>query len=216
MLIFFFYQVGASNNAASDDNEADQRRPSNPGVSPNIETTLDDELEQSDALPPRVLVFTTLKLLGFLTMCKRGSVDGTFKAITRFWQQLFILMVEYRGIHLPVAFAWLPNKTAVSYYVFLWLLLNAFTENSSQISQLYGKSTLRLRQLKCDFEVSIHIGFEMFRLSGCYFHFTQVIDILYCLLITYKNVRLSGGKFRIWVSSLRTCRKETLESSCGW
>ena len=126
------------------------------------------------------------------------------------------MMVEYRGIYLPVAFAWLPDKTAVSYYVFLWHLLNTFTENSSQISQLYGKSTLRLRQLKCDFEVSIHIGFEMFRLSGCYFHFTQVIDILYCLLITYKNVRLSGGKFRIWVSSLRTCRKETLESLCGW
>ena len=62
--------MGASNNAASDDNEADQRRPSNLGVPPNIETTLDDELEQCDALPPRVLIFTTLKLLGFLTMYK--------------------------------------------------------------------------------------------------------------------------------------------------
>ena len=62
--------VGASNNAASDDNEADQRRPSNLGASPNIETTLDDKLEESDALPLRVLVFTALKLLGFLTMCK--------------------------------------------------------------------------------------------------------------------------------------------------
>ena len=38
-------KVGASNNAASDDNEADQRRPSNLGVSPNIETTLNDQLE---------------------------------------------------------------------------------------------------------------------------------------------------------------------------
>ena len=25
-----------------------------------------------------------------------------------------------------------------------------------------------------DFEVSIHLGFEMFNLSGCYFHFSQV------------------------------------------
>ena len=73
-------------------------------------------------------------------------------------RQLFILMVEYMGIHLPVAFAWLPDKTAVIYNVFLWHILNTFTENSSQISQLYGKSTLSLRKIKCDFEVSIHIG----------------------------------------------------------
>ena len=59
--------MGASNNAASDDNEADQRRPSNLGVSPNIETTLDDELEQRDALPPRVLVLTNLKPPGLLS-----------------------------------------------------------------------------------------------------------------------------------------------------
>ena len=119
---------GATSEDVTDtdnDNEPTQGRPSNPGVFPNFETTMDDELEQSDALPLRVLVFTTVRLMGFLTMCKRGSVDGTFKAITRFWRQLFILMVEYRGIHLPVAFGWLPDKSAISYFVFLWLVLNA-------------------------------------------------------------------------------------------
>ena len=117
---------GANSEATSDDNESPQGRPSNLGVFPNIDW-LDDELEQSSTLPFRVLVFTTIRLLLFLTMCKRGSVDRTFKVITL---QLFILMVEYRGVHLPVAFGWLPDKSVVSYYdVFLLLVLNTFNDN---------------------------------------------------------------------------------------
>ena len=132
-----------------------------------------DELEQSSTLPLRVLVFPTIRLLGFLTMCKRGSVDRTFKVITL---QLFILMVEYRGVHLPVAFGWLPDKSAVSYYdVFLLLVLNTFNDNASAIFEIYGQTKLKLWQIKCNFEVDIHLGFEMLRLStGCFFHYTQV------------------------------------------
>ena len=88
-------------------------------------------------------------------MCKLGSVDGIFKAITRFWQQLFILMVAPRGIHLPVAFAWLPDKTAVSYYV---SSSGSYTMPSLKIPlKSLQVNTVRLRQIKCDFEVSIHI-----------------------------------------------------------
>ena len=57
-------------------------------IKPNIETTLDDKLLQSVTLPLRVLVFTTLRLLRFLTM-------GVWMSITMLWGQLFILMVEY-------------------------------------------------------------------------------------------------------------------------
>ena len=91
---------GSEGANSDDDNESPQGRPSNLGVFPNI-YWLDDELEQSSTFPLRVLVFTTIRLLLFLTMSKRGSVDRTFKLIT---PQLFILMVEYRGVHLPVAF----------------------------------------------------------------------------------------------------------------
>ena len=41
-----------------------------------------------------------------------------------------------RGVHIPVAFGWLPDKCTVSYYVFLWLVLNTFIENASAISKL--------------------------------------------------------------------------------
>ena len=85
---------GPTSEAASVDNEPTHRRPSKPGVSPNIETTLDEELKHSNAAPPRLLVFTTIMLLGFLTMCRNRSMDGTFKSSTRFWSQMFILMVK--------------------------------------------------------------------------------------------------------------------------
>ena len=109
------------------DKDQDVRRPSNPGVQPIFYTTMDKELERSrDALVPQVLIFTTLHLIGLLTLCKRASVNGTFWSITRFWKQIFILMAEYQGVHIPIALAWLPDKSAMSYYVFLWLILNCF------------------------------------------------------------------------------------------
>ena len=154
------------------ESEPDARRPSNPG--PIFDTTMEEELERSRVDPLRVIVFTTIRLLGLLTMCTRGSVDGTFRCITKLWRQLFIVMVEYNGLHLPIAMAWLPDKTAVSYYVCLWLILQAFQAHSEEIKSLYGSSKLRLRKIKSDFEISIHLAFEMFHLSGCYFHYSQV------------------------------------------
>ena len=64
---------------------------------------LDDVDEASVATPERVLVFTTIALLGLLALAKRGSVDGTFKCMSRLWHQLFVLMVEYRGDWFPVS-----------------------------------------------------------------------------------------------------------------
>ena len=60
--------------------------------------------------PPRVLVFTTVMLLGLLAICKFGSVDGTFKSMTKNWKQLFVFMVDYKGTFVPVAFRWLPIR----------------------------------------------------------------------------------------------------------
>ena len=122
----------------------------------------------------RILIFTTIKLLGKLTMAKRGSVDGMIRSCMRLWKQLFIVMVQLRGVFIPIAFCWLPDKSTTSYYATLFLLMAAFCEHSDEIQQVYGRTTLRLRKIKCDFEVGIHLGWQMFRISGCYFHYTQV------------------------------------------
>ena len=124
--------------------------------------------------PKRVLVFTTVVMLGLLAVCKNGSVDGTFKAMTRKWKQLFIFMVDYRGAFLPVAFSWLPDKHAISYHISLLLTLSKFKQEQSSIMKIYGRGTLKVKKIKLDFELAIHRAFEpLFKLKGCFFHFSQ-------------------------------------------
>ena len=67
-----------------------------------------------------------------------------------------------------MAFGWLPDKSAVSYYVFLQLVLNTFNDNASVIFEIYAQTKLKLWQIKCGSEVNIHLGFEIF------FHYTPV------------------------------------------
>ena len=81
------------------------------------------------------------------------------------------------------AFGWLPDKKPISYFTFIVLVLLAFKEKENEILEIYGKSELKLRKIKCDYEVAIHKGLDMFTLSGCYFHFSQAI---------WRKVMMSG------------------------
>ena len=118
---------------------------------PSINVSVSSEKSLEDVLAAekldRVLVFTTVKLLGLLTVAKRGSVDGTFRSCTTLWKQLFIIMVEIRGVFIPIVFAWLPDKTTASYYACLFLIMSAFCEHSDEINQiwLYARSNVTSR-----------------------------------------------------------------------
>ena len=92
------------------------------------------------------------------------------KSCTKHRKQIFIIMVEFMGSFIPVAMAWLADKSALSYYSCLAMLLIAFRGKRDEIQSLYRRSTLRLRQIKCDFEAAIHLGWGLFTISGCYFH----------------------------------------------
>ena len=184
--------LNTENGGATDDAVTDEALTSDDALSVEGLTTDDDaeveedgddayeELTESNINletvknPPRVLVFTTVLLLGLLAVCKYGSVDGTFKSMTKKWKQLFVFMVDYKGTFLPVAFGWLPNKTTVSYHIFLLLVLSKFHDEKDKIGKIFGKSALKLKKIKLDFEVSIRNAFEVvFKLTGCYFHFSQ-------------------------------------------
>ena len=78
----------------------------------------DHSSAQTKHLPKRVLAFTSKKLLSLLSKCSKGSVDGTFKSCNKMWRQQFVLMVKGRNGHwIPVIYAWLPDKSVVSYKV---------------------------------------------------------------------------------------------------
>lgn len=80
------------------------------------------------------------------------------KSCTKHRKQIFIIMVEFMGSFIPVAMAWLADKSALSYYSCLAMLLIAFRGKRDEIQSLYRRSTLRLRQIKCDFEAAIHLN----------------------------------------------------------
>ena len=60
------------------------------------------------------------------------------------------------------AFGWLPDKKPISYFTFIVLVLLAFKEKENEILEMYGKSELKLRKIKCDYEIAIHKGLAMF------------------------------------------------------
>ena len=77
--------------------------------------------------------------------------------------QLFIMIANVKGTHgthIPLAFGYLPDKKEMSYYVFLYLLVEALGNQAESIKRLTGRSTcfLKLKSITCDFELSIHNG----------------------------------------------------------
>ena len=85
--------------------------------------------------------------------------------MSRQWKQLFVLMCDFCGASIPVLFAFLPDKTEMSYFMVVFFLFFAFKKYQEDIKKLTGKDLISLRKLKCDFEISIHRAFECFKAS---------------------------------------------------
>ena len=165
----------------------------NEDIPTSTEISDEDDDEVPVENPPRVLVFTTVMLLALLAVCRNGCVDGTFKSMSKQWKQLFIMMVNYRGAFIPVAFGWLPDKSEISYHVFLVLLLEAFRGQKGEILELFGRCNLKLKKIKLDFEKAIHNAFgSLFILKGCFFHFRyhNIFKLLIYFLLIFQLIQL--------------------------
>jgi hypothetical protein len=174
---------GLSDNQQDSDEDP---RPGDSGESDSGVEHPEDAEEEGSATgnpqakaPKRVILFTTIMMLGLLSKCRWGSVDGTFKSSSKQWKQLFVMLCKYEGSWLPMAFGWLPDKSFTSYQIFLILLMEAFRSHSSQIKAIYGRSKLKLKKVKMDFEINIIRAFDvLFIIRGCLFHFSQAGNIL--------------------------------------
>lgn len=169
-------QSSGLSDAVSDSDPEQQVQPSSGSDSGTEHAEDADAAADAPPLkaPKRVMVFTTIMLLGLLSKCRWGSVDGTFKSSTKHWKQLFVMLCNYEGTWLPIAFGWLPDKSFLSYQIFLILLMEAFQAHSAQIKAIYGKSKLKLKKVKMDFELNIIRTFDvLFTVRGCLFHFSQ-------------------------------------------
>ena len=93
------------------------------------------------------------------------SINRVLKNLILFDTQLFIMLADYHGCSIPVAFGWLPSKETVSYSTFLLLLLLTFRKNEEAIKSLLGKTgptrlEIRIKKIKCDFELRYWNYFE--------------------------------------------------------
>lgn len=56
---------------------------------------------------------------------------------------------------------------------------NFYTIREREIHDYCGKALLKVKRIKLDYELAIHSAFmPVFKLSGCYFHFSQVSQSL--------------------------------------
>ena len=80
------------------------------------------------------------------------------------FRQLFIMIANVKGTAIPLAFGYLPDKKEMSYYLFIYMLIDALGRQSESIMKITGRSTcyLKLKSLTCDFELSIHKGIYIF------------------------------------------------------
>ena len=131
------------------------------------------------------------------------------------FRQLFIMIANVKGTAIPLAFGYLPDKKEMSYYLFIYMLIDALGRQSESIMKVTGRSTcyLKMKSLTCDFELSIHKGiyiffssskyknyaaFKPFKIRGCFFHWSQSL---------WRRVQTAGmvpfychnRKFRVFV-----------------
>ena len=70
-----------------------------------------------------------------------------------------MVLCDFCGASIPVLFAFLPDKTEMSYFMVVFFLFFAFKKCREDIKKITGKDLISLRKLKCDFEVSIKSDF---------------------------------------------------------
>ena len=116
-----------ADGATSDEGTGDEDQPNSSfSDHDNLDSSLQSPNSAEVVKPKRILIFTSIALLSLLSLSRYGSVDGTFKSVSKHWRQLFIFLCEYKEAYLPVCFAWLPDKTKLSYHVMLLLLMIEF------------------------------------------------------------------------------------------
>lgn len=118
----------------------------------------------------RILAFGTSGNVRLLSQSKTYYMDGTFKTTPKQFYQLFIIHVFKFDTMIPVIYALLPNKTEATYERFF----NLLKRKCDQLSM-----PLQPDIIQCDFEAAVINSatncFNVVRIRGCYFHYSQCI-----------------------------------------
>ncbi|CAF4556485.1 unnamed protein product, partial [Didymodactylos carnosus] len=116
--------------------------------------------------PDRLLIFSSPEQLSVLETATDFLVDGTFEVVPEIFYQLYVIHAVYRGHVIPVVFALLRRKNAVTYQ----RLINHIIE----FAPLWYPESILLDYEKAAKNV-FETGFPHVTLSGCYFHLRQSV-----------------------------------------
>ena len=131
-----------------------------------------DFLQADDGLEDKILLFATDNAIERLCSSREVFVDGTLYTCPRLFCQLFTLQVEAYGKVLPMAFAFLPDKSQNVYQRLFGILKN----RAQALGQEFSPAAVR-----SDFEQAIISAvrheFPYPRITGCLFHYGQALWI---------------------------------------
>ena len=112
------------------------------------------------------------------------------------FKQLFILIASVKGTAIPVAFGYLPDKKELSYYLFLYLIVEALGNQADAIKRLTGRTTcyLKVKTMTSDFELGIING-RLFIFFSFKFHiFIQHLNRFDCEDVSSTGPNVSGAR----------------------
>ena len=123
-----------------------------------------------NAVPDRILLFTTEVLLRQLAMSGKVSQDGTHRVATKYYEQLFVTMVKVGDKWIPAVKALLPYHSKKSCRIQNEMIRYAIKK---------GGLILRMTSIMSDFEVAIQTAameaFNGVEMRGCRFHYGQAV-----------------------------------------
>ncbi|KRX38348.1 hypothetical protein T05_10514 [Trichinella murrelli] len=127
-----------------------------------------------------ILVFATGTNIRLLAACRTWGMDGTFKIVPQWYQQLFTIHAFVAGKLVPAVYCLCTGKDIATYgYIF-----QALIDKAAVLEVDLNPDTII-----CDFETAlipaIRGYFPNTRVQGCYFHF--------CLMDTLIQQVLSGN-----------------------
>ncbi|KRY52797.1 hypothetical protein T03_5325 [Trichinella britovi] len=117
-----------------------------------------------------ILIFSTADKIRLLAAMKTWAMDGTFKVVRQWYQQLFTIHAFAAGKLVPAVYCLCTGKDIGTYGFIFQALLN-------KVAVL--EVNLNPQTIICDFETALIPAIQGYlpntRVQGCYFHFCQAV-----------------------------------------
>lgn len=125
-----------------------------------------DNKNESDE---RIIIFATDECLRYLAESDEWYMDGNFTLAPTFFQQLYVIRVQVRGIFITAVFCLLQNKSQKTYEN----VFNIILEKCANINLNPCPSILNIDFEKAVINAAKNILGNQIKIQGCFYHLCQ-------------------------------------------